>query len=575
MKRTPILLSLLALLFGYFAPLAGQIKQLAPDKERLKRSITFLASDSLKGRESGTAEGDVAAYFIAKAFREVGLKPAFTARQSTFDEDSTASEGFEQSDSLALFFQRFSFVQSRLSDKQEFKIATALPQGTSTASFNFPSDFYIQYAGQGGINVTAPAAFCGFGIDVGPDGYNDYKTPGGSEVNVAGKVVVVMDGFPRQDDSTSVFRKKRSPLFVNALRKADAAKARGAVALIVVEPRLDGVQSLEQRYERSKRSLQSWKYELPSRTTSAIPIFFVSRRVVRDLLGGSGTTLDSLFRGIELTLKPAAFDLPKRMVNFDVSFDVQRVKTQNVVGILPGTDSVLAKECLVIGAHYDHVGLGAHGSMAPKLAGMIHHGADDNASGTASVMELSRVLAGTGLKRTVVFVAFAAEEFGLLGSQFYVSDQPIHPLKNTIAMLNLDMVGRNEDSLLWAGGVFYSTDMRAIAEEANHDIGFNLLYNTGMITLRSDQAGFIRRHIPALFFFSGFHDDYHTPADVVERINFNKMARVVALAGNAARILADRPVKPRYEEMSMSDRVKLVQESTKLMRRFRPSPETK
>jgi hypothetical protein len=574
-KKALIRLTILLVVFGFLSSLPGQTRQPMPDKGRLKKSITFLASDSLKGRESGTAEGDVAAYFIAKAFREAGLKPAFTARQSTFDEDSTASEGFEQSDSLALFFQRFSFVASRLSNKQELKIVQTLPQGTSIASYNTPSDFYIQYSGQVGVTVTAPVAFCGFGIDVGPDGYNDYRGPSGNEVNVAGKVVLVMDGFPRQDDSTSAFRKKRSPFYINALRKADAAKAKGAVALIVVEPRLDGVQSFEQRYERSKRSLQSAKYELPSRATSTIPIFFVSRKIARDVLGDAGASLDSLFRSIEMSLKPAAFDVPKRLITFDVSFDVQRVKTQNVVGILPGTDSVLGKECVVIGGHYDHVGLGSHGSMSRKFAGMVHHGADDNASGTASVMELARLLAGTGLKRTVVFVAFAAEEFGLLGSQFYLADQPILPLRNTIAMLNLDMVGRNEDSLLWAGGAFYSNDMKAIAEEANKEIGFNLLYNTGLLTFASDQAGFIRRRIPALFFFAGLHEDYHSPADVVDRINFEKMARVVSLAANAARILADGPIKPKYEEMPMSDRAKLVQESSKVMRRFRPSPEKK
>jgi Zn-dependent M28 family amino/carboxypeptidase len=543
--------------------------RLKPDGDRIRKELTFLASDSLKGRETGTPEADVAAYTVARVFKSAGLKPLFTPRQVAADDDSTVTSGFEQPDSLALYFQRFSIMRSRLADKQEFGVITALPQGSQISRYNLPSDYYMQHSGQVSVSATAPVVFAGFGIDTGPGNYSDYTTEKGEALSVSGKAVLVMDGYPKQEDTASTFTKSRKPIYINALRKADAARARGAIALLVVEPRRDGASSFEQKYERVRRSLTSWRYTLPSRSESGIPIIYVSRKVARDILDDSGYSLDSLYTLIDGTLRPRSTDL-KQSVHISVNFDVQSIPTQNVAGILRGSDPVLADEAIVIGAHYDHVGLGHHGSLSRKLEGQVHNGADDNGSGTVGVMELARLLPATTPKRTIVFIAFAGEEEGLLGSAFYVNDQPLHPLKKTVTMLNLDMIGRNEDSLLWVGGAFYSRDVKKIAEEANKEVGFNLLYNTGLLTFGSDQAGFIRRQIPAMFLFSGLHDDYHTPSDDVGKINFTKMARVIQLAANIIQNVANRPDKPKYEELPIPERTKLVQESLNVMRRFRP-----
>jgi Zn-dependent M28 family amino/carboxypeptidase len=251
-------------------------------------------------------------------------------------------------------------------------------------------------------------------------------------------------------------------------------------------------------------------------------------------------------------------------------FDVEPIETRNVVGILPGTDSIRSSECIVIGSHYDHVGIGKYGAMNRQDVGKIHYGADDNASGTACLMELAAILSEVKLKRSVVFVGFNAEEMGLLGSAYFTNDQPAFPLRQTVAMLNLDMVGRNEDSLLWIAGGFYSPDLMKIIEEENKKVGFVLLYNTGLLNFASDQGPFLRRNIPAAFFFSGLHSDYHTPADTHQKLNYTKMGRVTNLAARCAARLANTETLPKYYEIPLSERIALIKESSQKLQRFRP-----
>jgi Zn-dependent M28 family amino/carboxypeptidase len=207
--------------------------------------------------------------------------------------------------------------------------------------------------------------------------------------------------------------------------------------------------------------------------------------------------------------------------------------------------------------------------MSQDNAGQVHNGADDNASGTAGIIELAEAFSKLRPKRSLLFTAFSAEENGLIGSRYYVYEQPLKPLDKTVAMLNLDMISRNNEKVLWIGGAFYSDDLRFVAEEANKETGFELLYNVGLLTNASDQAPFLRRKIPALFFFAGDHPDYHTPADDVDKISIDKIQSVCRLAFRTAEIIANRTERPVYKDLSMEERANLVKESINRQKKYK------
>jgi aminopeptidase YwaD len=228
--------------------------------------------------------------------------------------------------------------------------------------------------------------------------------------------------------------------------------------------------------------------------------------------------------------------LPPQRRFLTLSTDVRRAEAPayNVVGVLEGSDPVLKKENIVIGAHYDHLGRGGEGSgsLAPR-SGEIHHGADDNASGTAGLIELARVFSAQRprLKRTVVFIAFGGEEEGLLGSNYYVNN-PLTPLSNTVAMINMDMIGRMKDGKLMVGGVGTAKEWRQIIGQ-NSD--FSLTLNEDGFG-PSDHSSFYGKQVPVLFFFTGTHTDYHKPSDTFEKINYKDEAKILNLV---ARIVRD------------------------------------
>ncbi|MBI3404614.1 MAG: M20/M25/M40 family metallo-hydrolase [Acidobacteria bacterium] len=210
-----------------------------------------------------------------------------------------------------------------------------------------------------------------------------------------------------------------------------------------------------------------------------------------------------------------------------------------------GSDPKLREEAIVVGAHYDHLGLGERSSLAPSLIGQVHAGADDNASGTAAVLEMARAMSKQKgqLKRSVVFLAFSAEELGLLGSGYYTK-APAWALEKTAAMVNLDMVGRPRDNKLYVGGIGTSPGFKALVEEANHG-SFNLGFdNSGYGS--SDHQSFYLKSVPVIFFFSGLHSDYHKPSDLPERIQSADHARVAEFALRTADTLATMEARPQY-----------------------------
>ena len=283
--------------------------------------------------------------------------------------------------------------------------------------------------------------------------------------------------------------------------RALAAARRGALAMLVVGSPLKLEAPFPAKYEQLARAFNREADHLAERASAAIPIIYIGPQVAADLFARTGERLDSLVRRIDRSLAPRPLVLPSRELTLEITVNTRSLLTQNVAGLIEGTDPVLKREVVVVGAHYDHVGLGYYGAMNRADSGKVHYGADDNASGTAGLLEIAEAVAMHPPRRSVLFLAFSGEENGLLGSRYYVTVQPLRPLDSTVAMLNCDMIGRNESELVYIGGAFYSDDLRKAVELSNTaaGTGFELLYNVGLLSSASDQAPFLRRSIPAVF----------------------------------------------------------------------------
>jgi hypothetical protein len=272
-----------------------------------------------------------------------------------------------------------------------------------------------------------------------------------------------------------------------------------------------------------------------SRDTACIPVSQLERSLEQ-----------SLKRQVTLTAKhgdgcPSPYLQPFTATSVAAAHAGLRsaLPTQNVVALLPGTDPKLRRQYVVIGAHFDHLGRSAFGALDPDAGTAIRHGADDNASGTAAVMELARIFARRPAKRSIIFVNFSGEELGLLGSQYFVEHPPV-PLDSVAAMLNFDMVGRMRENRLIVYGVATAEELRRIVDSAN--VAPKLaITGVGDGYGPSDQSSFYAKDIPVLHFFTDLHEDYHRSTDVASKIDVADEARVVDLAERIARSIADRP----------------------------------
>ena len=241
--------------------------------------------------------------------------------------------------------------------------------------------------------------------------------------------------------------------------------------------------------------------------------------------------------------EPESFAFPAS-IRINGAVDIERTQktTHNVAAYLPGETG----EYVVLGAHYDHLGLGEQFSMAPSLAGTVHPGADDNASGTAGVIELARWFAGQPRqKRGILFLNFAGEELGLLGSQWYV-EHPELPLENAVAMINMDMIGRLRSAKLYIGGSDTGSTMRAMLDRIAPRYQMNIDYSDSSGFGSSDHTSFTTKGVPVLFFFSGLHSDYHKPSDTWDKIDAPGAVKVLALVADALNNLREAPDRPKF-----------------------------
>ena len=485
--------------------------------QRLARHVAYLASQRLQGRRSGTPGADRAAAYIAREFRTSGLKPPGRS-----------------------FLQPFTFVSGvRLGKGNSFHLKTT----QDTHALKLRSD-YMPLAFSSRAMARGEVVFVGYGISAPELQYDDY-----AETDVTGKIVMLLRGSPDGDDPHGRFADYTAP-GLEVQKKTIRAREKGARGVIFI--------SAEEDFEEDR--LSHLRHDT-NFLDAGIPAVIVSRRAAGSLLTLAGTSIAEA----ESRATGKGGPLPLRGVTVEFTTDVVKIVGQasNVVGILDGGDPQLATECVIIGAHYDHLGLGGPESLAAKPEGQIHYGADDNASGTAALLELARVLAANraGLKRSIIFIAFAAEEIGLLGSAAYTR-QAARPLASTVAMLNMDMVGRLRNRALFVGGAGTSPAWPALLERANAG---QFVLSTGQDGFGpGDHQSFYVRDMPVLFFFSGTHEDYHKPSDTADKINVEGIRKVaefvraiaVEVAAQSPRI-AFTKVKTTTQPMASGFRVYL------------------
>ncbi len=547
------------------------------DSVDIKNNVYFLASDSLKGRETGSKENLVTSRFIAKKFNQFGLKPFIEFRNhkkvqeeiSPDDEKNPVVE--EKVGAYDNYFQKFVVVSSAINqDETKLSIKTSNNGSAAETVFNYGTDFFVQDKSNLSTLIEAPVVFIGYGISKALDEYSDLMDANGNSVDINNKIVLMVDGYPLEKDTTSKFFKSKDMSFKQTSKKIESLFEKGAMAILVVQSPLTSTQTFAVKYEGIIKSSLRTEYHLPElKSKKTNPVIYISYDVLNLLISENDFNLKNILVEIDKNLKPNSFQIKDRVVKLKSVFESHLIQTQNIVGWIEGNDPELKKEFVVIGAHMDHIGLGSYGVMSKDNVGQIHNGADDNASGTAGIIEVAEAFSKTKPARSIIFIAFNGEEMGMLGSKYYAYQYPFKETSQTIGMINLDMIGRVQDNILWIGGIFYGDDLKKIIEEANKETKFDLLYNVGLLTFGSDQGPFIRKKIPSAFFFSGLHDDYHTPLDDADKLNYSMEEKVVKLAFLSAWKIANEKERPTYRELDMKEKIQLVQESLEKQKKIK------
>jgi len=520
-----------------------------PSVDRIRQVIEYLASDALEGRRTGTPGANDAAHYIAGEFNRYGLRPGM----------QMARPARTRGENQARYLQPFPYIAGvELGKNNLFFVNRGRPD--DAMQFLVGNDWMpVGFSSNGQVEA-AQLVFAGYGITDAELKYDDYPSA------VKGRIALAFSGTPDGDNPHGEFAR-----YEDVRWKAIAARNAGAKALLVItqETNLQDDRFSRLRYDNSAGD-------------SGIPVAIISRqlaiRLFRENDGAKLGALETAFRLIisqHLAHGTANFGfgalqdaniIPVANYTLTLSIDIVRREAPsfNVVGILPGSDPKLKDEAIVLGAHYDHLGRGGEGSLAPR-EGEIHHGADDNASGVAGLIELARMLSTQNQKprRTIVFIAFSGEEEGLIGSSYYVN-HPVVPLQNTVAMINMDMIGRLKERKLIVGGIGTAQEWRSMVDADNSVQGMTVSLNaprreavaTGkgpivlgangqpvvtmdptkqfFLTLNedgygpSDHSSFYAKQIPVLFLWTGNHDDYHKPSDTADKINYEGEARIVS-----------------------------------------------
>jgi hypothetical protein len=476
--------------------------------ERMKKDIFFLASPECEGRGVETQGINKAADHIASQLKLAGLKPG--GKDGSWFQPFNLSEGAGKVEGVNTLTLR-----GPLGQEIELKM---------------DKDFQVlPMSGSGKVN--GPLVFAGYGIQAKSANYDEFKG-----VDVAGKIVVVLRRVPRWDNEAAQFGGHKEA-YAGLENKIGNCELHQAAAVILVN-------------DHSEAAGGDKFAAIPGGAASSggVPTVQLRRNVFDMILTASkGTSLADLEKDIDRDLKPRSGPLSGWTATVQTTLKRPTYACKNIVAVIEGSGP-LANETVVIGAHYDHWGYGGWGSLAKnKTEKQIHPGADDNGSGTTTILELSRRFAAMKDRqgRRLVFLWFSGEERGLIGSRYYCNREPLFPLADTVAMVNLDMVGRLKKDDLKVEGVGTGKGFDDLVDAANADFGF-VLQKKKSGTGPSDHDSFCRKDIPVLFLWTGFHDDYHRPTDTADRINIAGMVKVADLTEKIVTRLATMEKRPEY-----------------------------
>ncbi|MCL7989007.1 M28 family peptidase [Sphingobacterium sp. lm-10] len=480
-----------------FAQDAAQKKYAGEITEELaKKHLTILASPEFEGRGTGQAGGQKATEYVAQQFKEFGLiKPVNGS-----------------------YFQPVSLVKSVYAVKN-FSIAGK--------SYTYGKDFYVQ--GENSLQNYSADELIFIGYGIADEKYNDLNG-----LDIAGKVVVfINEGEPKDASGNSLITgtNKESDWTRSRLKRLQELMKKNPKLIIATSSQV--AQNLTRIGGRLTSGRVSLKKADSPAVNNGIPMVIATEDMINSLLASNKTDLDQVKKKISDTKKPNSFVI-KAKLRADMGNSQEDLDDPNVLGLLEGSD--LKDEIVVIGGHWDHDGILPDGTIFP--------GADDNGTGTVAVIDIARAFSiakkeGKGPRRSILFIAYAAEEKGLLGSNYYV-ENPIFPLENTVACINIDMIGRIDDKHLEGNHNYVhvigtnklSSELNPLVEKANEQYtGMELdgMYNDPndpmRLYYRSDHYNFAKKGIPSLFFFSGLHPHYHTPEDTVDKIDFPMMVK--------------------------------------------------
>ncbi len=505
-NTVPLRLCALVLAFGLLVLPSNGAELSRSEADRYIEHVKWLAAPERKGRGAGMAELEDAGRYIADAFRSYGLEPGVGGTS---------------------FLQSFRVTTGgRMGPGNRFIVDTdagemVLRPGTDYVPINFSS------AG----SFSGEVVFVGYGISAEEFDYDDY-----THFDVTDKIVMVLRYEP-----TGFKRKRRGARrefshHSHLISKAINARDRGAKAVILVNGELSG----DDKDELVKFGAVSGP------EGAGIAMVHVKNSVADGWLRKAGTSLADLHEKINAEGDPRSMALPDIKVSIDIDIEREKATLHNVVGYLPGKSD----QYVIIGAHYDHLGLGDQSSLAPSKIGTPHLGADDNASGTAGLLELARMFSarrGT-LERGVLFIAFSGEEIGLLGSAYWV-ENPTFPIDKVVAMLNMDMIGRMSKSKLYVGGTGTGSTFKDLLNKMAGTHPLELSFSESGYTA-SDHTSFLPKEIPVLFFFSGLHGDYHKPSDSWEKIDAPQAAEAVDFIARVTLELIATDDQPRYRKVT-------------------------
>ncbi|MGJ1203944.1 M28 family peptidase [Sphingobacterium lactis] len=518
MKKYLILSFLVPTLFSCSVAQQASQKKYADllTESSAKAHLTTLASKEFAGRGTGQEGGKKTVEYIAKVFKDLGLKPAVNG----------------------------SYYQPVALEKQSYVVDNFSINNTP---YTNGKDFFVQGNNNSQAFKASEIVVVGYGIQ--SEKYNDLAGQ-----DIAGKVVLFLnEGDPKDKSGNSLVTgtSTQSDWATSRFKKAQELTKLNPAMIIAVSPQnTEMIKRFGSRLTGGRFTLRS-EGTAANQPTMGIPVANITEEIANQILSANKTSLAQVREQISTTGKPHTFTV-KANVDATMGVKKEEFNDPNVLGVIEGTD--LKNEVVIISGHYDHDGVLPDGTFFP--------GADDNGSGTVGVMELAKAFAaakndGKGPRRTILFMAFAAEEKGLLGSNFY-SQNPIFPLANTVTCLNMDMIGRIDDKHLDGnhnyihaiGSDMLSSELKQINEKANKDytqMELDYMYDDPKdpmrIYYRSDQYNLAKHGIPVIFYFSGLHPDYHTPNDTVDKIDFPMMVKREKLVFHTAWDIANRDKK--------------------------------